>query len=83
MYIYIKEYIYKEYIYVILHILFSFFLGPYPRHMEVPRQGLESELSPPPAYATATATLDPSRVCNLHNRSRQRRVFNPRSEARD
>ena len=30
------------------------FLGPHPRHMEVPRLGVESELQLP-AYATATA----------------------------
>ena len=33
------------------------FLGPLPRHMEDPRLGVESELQPP-AYTTATATLD-------------------------
>ena len=48
-------------------ILFLFcFLGPHPRHMEVPRLGVESELQPP-AFATATATPDPSCVCNLHH----------------
>ena len=52
-------------------ILFFFFwsfvfLGLHPRHMEVPRLGVESELLPP-AYTTATATLDPKRVCDLHH----------------
>ena len=36
--------------------------------MEVPRVGVESELLLP-AYATATATLDPSRVFDLHHSS--------------
>ena len=47
-------------------MLFFFFLmlGPYPQHMEVPKLGVESELQPP-AYATATATADPSRICDL------------------
>ena len=34
--------------------------------MEVPRLGVESELQLP-AYTTATATPDPSHVCNLHH----------------
>ena len=33
---------------------FVLLLGPHPRHMEVPRLGVESELQLP-AYATATA----------------------------
>ena len=40
------------------------FLGPHPPYMEVPRLGVESEL-PLPAYATATATPDPGRICDL------------------
>ena len=47
--------------------LFIFcFLGLHPRHMEVPRLGVEWELQPL-AYATATATRDPSPGCNLHH----------------
>ena len=41
------------------------------RHVEVPRLGVESELQLP-AYGTATATWDPSRVCNLCFRDRTR-----------
>ena len=41
-----------------------------PQHMEVPRLGVKSELQLQ-AYTTATATLDPSRVCNLHHSSRK------------
>ena len=33
--------------------------------------------------ATATATLDPSRICDLHRSLRQRRILNPLREARD
>ena len=36
-----------------------FFLGPHLWHMEVPRLGVKSKLHLP-AYATATATQDPS-----------------------
>ena len=50
--------------------------------MEVPRLGVESELLLL-AYTTATATLDPSRVCDLHYSSQQRWILNPLSEARD
>ena len=59
----------------------SFFLGPYPRYMEVPRLGLESELQLL-AYATATATSDTSRFCDLHCSSAQCRILNPLSKAR-
>ena len=53
-----------------------------PGHTEVPRLGVKSELQLL-AYATATATPDLSRVCNLHHSSRQYRILNPLSEARD
>ena len=60
------------------------FLGPLPRHMEVPRLGVELELQlPASATATATATRDPSRVCDPHHSSGQRRTLNPLSKARD
>ena len=58
------------------------FLGPHPRHMEVLRLGIESELQLP-AYTTSTAMQDPSHICNLHHSSRQHRILNPMSEARD
>ena len=35
------------------------------------------------AYATATATRDLSRVCDLYPSSWQHRILNPLSEARD
>uniref|UniRef100_A0A8D0PQP5 Uncharacterized protein n=1 Tax=Sus scrofa TaxID=9823 RepID=A0A8D0PQP5_PIG len=62
--------------------LFICFFGPHPWHIEVPRLGVKSELQLP-AYATATATQDLSHVCDLHHSSRQRRILNPLSEARD
>ena len=52
-------------------------LGPLLQHMEVPRLGVELELWPP-AYARATATGDPSCICNLHHSW----ILNPLSEAR-
>ena len=36
-----------------------------------------------PSYTTVTAMPDPSLVCNLHYSSLQRRILNPRSQARD
>ena len=36
-----------------------------------------------PAYATTTATQDLSHVCDLHHSSRQHRILNPLSKARD
>ena len=46
------------------------FLRPHLWHMEVPRLEVELELQLP-AYTTATAMQDPSRVCDLHYSSRQ------------
>ena len=69
---------------MLLFILFIYFrfLGPNLQHMEVPRLVYELELQPL-AYATATAIWDPSRVCELHHSSQQRRIPNPWSKARD
>ena len=61
---------------LLIFFFFFGFLGPHPRHMEVPRLGVQSELELL-AYTTATATWDPSHVCNLHHSSRQRRILNP------
>ena len=61
---------------------FCLFLGPHPWHMEVPSLGVKSELYLP-AYATATATRDPSRIGDLHHSSWQHRTLNPLSGARD
>ena len=48
--------------------------------MEVPRLGVGSELQ---LLAYATATADPSQICNLHHRLQQCRLLNPLSKARD
>ena len=58
------------------------FLGPYMRHMEVPRLGVEMELQLP-AYTTVTETRDPSCVCNLHCSLWQCWILNLLSSARD
>ena len=50
--------------------------------MAISRLGVELELQLP-AYARATAMLDPSRVCNLHHSSCQRRTVNLLREASD
>ena len=52
------------------------------QHMEVPRLGVESKLQLQ-AYTAATATRDPSHVCDLHHSSWQRWILEPLSEARD
>ena len=61
---------------------FYFFLGLHPWHMEVSRLGAESELQLP-ASATATATWDPSHICDAHHSSQQRQILNPLSKTRD
>ena len=70
----------------VYHLCFFFvvvvYLELHPQHMKVPRLGVE--LAPQlPAYTTTTATWDLNRVCDLHHSSRQRRILNPLSEARD
>ena len=50
--------------------------------MEVPRLRIESELHLP-TCAAATATPDPSLVCDLHHSSQQLHILNPLSKARD
>ena len=61
---------------------FFAFLGPHLRHTEVPGLGVKLELQLP-AYTTATAMWDLSRVFDLHHSSWQRWILNPLSEARD
>ena len=58
-----------------IYLFIYCFLGLPLRHMEVPRLGVESELQLL-VYATATATWDPSCVCNLYHTTRQRRIPN-------
>ena len=50
-------------------------------HMEVPGPGVKSELQLQ-ACETATATPDPSRICDLHYGLQQRWILNPLSKAR-
>ena len=50
--------------------------------MEVPRVGVKLELQLL-AYATATAMPDPSQVCDLNHSSRQHRILNSLTKARD
>ena len=73
---------FKLFIYLFIYFIFLPFLGPLPWHMEVPRLGVESELQLPD-YTTATATQDPSRVCDVHHSSRQCWILNPMIKARD
>ena len=61
--------------YLFIYLLFCF-LGPYLRHKEVPRLGVESELQLP-ACTKATAVRDPSRVCDLHHSTWQRWILKP------
>ena len=57
-------------------------LGLCVRHMQVSRLGVKMELQLP-VYATGTAMLDPSHVCNLYHNSRQHQIHNLLREARD
>ena len=64
----------------LLYYYYFVFLGPHPWHLEVPWQGVKLKF---PTYATATATPDPSYVCNPHHSSQQCQILNSPSEARD
>ena len=61
---------------------FFFFLGPHMWCMEVPRLAVkwEPQLL---ASSTATATPDPSHICDLRCNLRQHQILNPLSEARE
>ena len=65
-----------------LSFLSFFFLGTHLQHIEVPRLGVKSELQLL-AYTTAIAIQDPNHVWDLHWSSRQHRILNSLSEARD
>ena len=69
-----------------LSILFYFclfcFLELHLWHMDIPRRGVKLELQLL-TYDTATALQDLSRVCDPHHSSRQHRIPNPLSKARD
>ena len=69
---------------LVLSFLFCLFvsLGPYPWHMDVPRQGVESKLQLQ-AYTTATATLDPGCIFDLRHRLQHGQILNSLREARD
>ena len=71
-----------NFIFFFVFVFVFVFLGPYWRHMEVPRLGVLSELQMP-AYITATAPRDQSPICNLHHSSQQHWILNLMSEARD
>ena len=74
--------------YVLSDILFFYFfvflplLGLFPAAYGGSQARGLSELWPP-AYTRATATWDPSCVCNQHHNSHQCQIFNQQSKARD
>ena len=62
--------------------LFFFFFRAAPMAFGGSQDGAKLELQLP-AYATATASWDPSPICDLHHSSLQCQILNPLSEARD
>ena len=61
---------------------FILFLWPHLWHMEVPSLGIKLELQQQ-AYATVTAMLDLSHICDLHHSLWQQWILNPLSEVRN
>ena len=66
--------------YIVFLFKFYYFLQPCLWHIEVPGLGIKSELQLL-SYATATAILDLSCICNLCCGLRQRWILNPLREA--
>ena len=58
------------------------FLGLHLQHMEIPVVGVKLELRLQ-AHTTATATPDPSCICDLYCSLQQGWILNPLSKARD
>ena len=67
---------------LLLLLLLFLFLGLRRPHVEVPRQGVRSELQRL-AYVTAIATWDPRRSAAYTHSSRQCPILDPLSEARN
>ena len=67
---------------LVSYSFFFFFLRPHLWHMDILRPGVKLELQQP-AYATATAMLDPSHILDLHHNLWQCWILNPLSEGRD
>ena len=63
-------------------MIFFFFLGLYPQHMEVPRLGVHSVLQLP-VYITAIATQDEPHLGPMLHSLWQHCILNPLSETRD
>ena len=63
--------------------LFCFvcFLGPYLRHMEVPRLGAESAVAASLRHSHSNS--HPNHICDLYRSSEQRWNLNPLSKVRD
>jgi len=61
-------------------LIFFFFSQPHLWHLDVPRLEVQSEMQLP-VYTTATATPDPSCICEQCCSSQQFRILNPRSRA--
>ena len=67
---------------ILFYLFFEFYFRAASAAHEVPRLGVKLELQPL-AYTTATATPNPSHICDLHHSSGRCRILNPLSEARD
>ena len=73
--------VYEPFAGLTFFLFFSFF-WLHLQHMEVPRLGVKLELQLL-AYTPTTAMWDLSCVWDLHHSSRQCRILNPLSKARD
>ena len=83
IYMHLLKFLFFNLFYLKFYLFICFcFLGPQLQHMEVSRLGVQLKRQLP-AYAIATAILDPSHVFDLYHSSWQHQILNPLMEARD
>ena len=82
--VYMYNWISRNYHNIVHQLLFPLppvFLGLHLQHVGAPGVGVKLELQLL-AYTRATATVDPSHICDVHYSSQQQWILNPLSEAR-
>ena len=82
--VYMYNWISRNYHNIVHQLLFPLppvFLGLHLQHLGPPGVGVKLELQLL-AYTRATATVDPSHICDVHYSSQQQWILNPLSEAR-
>ena len=81
--LYLHIYLLMFLVFIIAFTIFFFvFFGTHSQHIKVPTLGVQSVLHLP-EYSRATAMLDLSLICNLHQSSWQHKILNLQRKARN